>query len=78
MSKRSKLDYAFSALGLMNKSHECMTLQESKVDISVELIRGKWYWVFWEKASVEAHGIAYCPYCGEKLEKEEDHESKDN
>lgn len=73
MSKRSEI--VNRALGGKSKKHECKTLQESKAEISVETINGKWYWIFWGKDPVEAHGIDFCPYCGEKLEKEEDHES---
>ena len=54
------------------KIHECKTMQEAKVDISVETIGRKWYWIFWGEKRNCAYGIAYCPYCGENLEKEED------
>lgn len=61
--------------GKKSKKHECKTLQEAKADISVETIGGRWYWIFWGEKNNSAHNIVYCPYCGEKLEKEEDHES---
>lgn len=28
---------------------------------------GSWYWVQWNDKSNTANGIAYCPYCGQKL-----------
>lgn len=53
----------------MNERHECETIRKSQVPISIEKIDGKWHWIFWGEEKNQAHGIWYCPYCGEKLEK---------
>ena len=48
--------------------HTCDTIHESKkVPVSIEKVDGKWYWVFWGKKKNKAHGIRFCPYCGEEL-----------
>jgi len=51
-----------------SKYHECEALKKQST-ISVQKVQGRWCWVFWsDKKSNEAHGIDFCPYCGEKLE----------
>lgn len=48
--------------------HECNALR-SIDNISIQNIKGRWCWVFWDdKKGNQAHGIGFCPYCGEKLE----------
>lgn len=52
--------------------HECEVLRETEVKITIEKIDNQWLWVFWDdKNGATAHGIKYCPYCGEKLVKGE-------
>lgn len=52
--------------------HSCKSL--NTVDnISIQRISRQWLWCFWnDKKGNTAHGIKYCPYCGELLEKKED------
>lgn len=51
-----------------NKYHECKAMQTAS-DISIQKIKGHWCWVFWnDKKGNQAHGIGFCPYCGERLE----------
>lgn len=51
----------------LDKQHECNAMRNAD-SISIERHDGKWYWIFWDdKKGNSAHGIAYCPYCGEKL-----------
>ena len=54
--------------GKQGLKHECEALKNTIVDISIETIKGRWYLIFWKESCTEAHGIAYCPYCGKKLE----------
>ena len=51
-----------------SKYHECDVINQAD-NISIEKIRKHWYWVFWnDKKGNQAHGIGYCPYCGDKLD----------
>lgn len=52
----------------MNERHECEIIQKSKAPVSIEKMNEKWYWILWGEKKNEAHGIRFCPYCGEKLE----------
>lgn len=53
--------------------HECKTLEKynnrlSKTHFAIQKYGdGSWYWVQWSDKSNTANGIAYCPYCGQKL-----------
>lgn len=54
-------------------NHECEILEKfnaglngQKIDIQ-KLNDGAWYWMCWNKKRNTADGIAYCPYCGQKL-----------
>lgn len=53
----------------MNDNHECETMKSCN-SISIEKVQGKWLWIFHKKKKkkTEAHGIKFCPYCGDKLE----------
>ena len=54
----------------IHKIHECDVLKRTKVKLTIEKINGDWLWVYWnEKEGNTAHGIRYCPYCGEELSK---------
>ena len=50
-----------------NPIHMCETIQKSRVDISIEKIGEKWFWVFYKETKGSAHEIKYCPYCGMEL-----------
>lgn len=51
--------------------HECESIMTSN-DISIQKLNETWVWVFLsDNIGIQAHGIRYCPYCGEKLTKEE-------
>lgn len=55
----------------MATSHECDILRKTKVKISIDNVDNQWLWVYWDdKNGNTAHGIKYCPYCGEELLKE--------
>ena len=54
--------------------HECEVLEKfnarlGKVQYGIQrLSDGHWYWTRWsDKKGNTADGIAYCPYCGQKL-----------
>lgn len=56
------------------ESHECNVLEKfnaglKKQEIEIQKFNDlRWYWVRWsEKLGNKADGIAYCPYCGQKL-----------
>lgn len=52
----------------MKDVHECEILRNSNVEITIEKINNQWLWVYYEKnGKATAHGIKYCPYCGEEL-----------
>lgn len=52
--------------------HECEALANEDI-ISIQKIDGKWGWVFWDdRKGNQAHGIAFCPYCGKDLNEPED------
>lgn len=60
----------------VNKYHECKAMRTVD-DISIQKIKGRWYWVFWnDKKGNQAHGIGFCPYCGEQLEEPKGAENK--
>lgn len=55
-------------------NHECKPLQKynsglQKQEIEIQMFDDmNWYWVRWDdRRGNTAEGIAYCPYCGEKL-----------
>ena len=50
----------------MSNHHECEKMNKD-VPISIVKIDGKWYWIFWSENVSTAHGIGFCPYCGERL-----------
>lgn len=52
---------------MAKKLHVCDTMRKSRVDIDIEKINDKWFWIFWAHTKSQAHEIRYCPYCGEKL-----------
>ena len=52
----------------MNEWHECEIIRKSKAHISVEKLKKRLYLIIWGEKKNEAHGIRFCPYCGEKLE----------
>lgn len=56
------------------ENHECEVLEKynarlKKQEIGIQRFNDlRWYWVRWsEKLGNTADGIAYCPYCGQKL-----------
>ena len=47
--------------------HVCKALVKQP-KISIEKIGRHWFWCFWDdKKGNTAHGIRYCPYCGDDL-----------
>lgn len=52
---------------IMENMHECNALEKCEF-ISIEKVQGRWMWIFHKKKKTEAHGIKFCPYCGDKLE----------
>lgn len=54
----------------MEELHECKSLRNIEVPIAIEKHNNHWLWVFYDdKKGTTAHGIKYCPYCGELLNK---------
>lgn len=52
----------------MEDMHECKTLADSNVNITIRKHNNDWLWIFWDdKEGNTSHGIKYCPYCGEEL-----------
>lgn len=50
--------------------HECTALRNID-NISIQKIKNHWYWVFWnDKKGNRAYGIAFCPYCGKRLQED--------
>lgn len=65
---------------IKTKKHTCEKLRkhQKEKDVTIEKSNTIWFWVFWGEKSCCSHKVDYCPYCGEKLEKEEDHARKNN
>jgi len=52
---------------MKSKYHECEILKNQDT-VSIQKVNGRWLWIFWsDNKGNEAHGIDFCPYCGEKL-----------
>lgn len=52
----------------MTEHHACEVLRKTDVKITIEKIDSQWLWIYHDhKRGAIAHGIQYCPYCGEEL-----------